>query len=461
MARRKADAEIDLQAAHELSAGLIEALKCPPEKEQVFLKDSHTRGLSVRATRSGRKAFVFESRINGRTYRVTLGEPGAKSIDDARLEAARLRVLASEGKDPRELERQRAEEAAKAQAAAEAEAAQQERRQVTVGEVWPRYVAEGKPKRRDAWKPRYVADMAKMVAPGGEPKKRGEGLIKPGHLAALMNKRLSEINEDVLAEWFKSESKRSKYQATRALMMFRGFLRWCSAQREYRGLVNRDAGKSAEIAELLPETKERTDALENAQVPAWWTSVSQLPNRVASAYLRALLLTGARREEMAALKWADVDFRWRKLTIADKVGDTRTIPLTNYMAALLEGLPKAKDGEGNLAPFVFASESKSGRIADVRASHERALREAGIKGLTLHGLRRSFSQLAEAGGAPDGAIRQVMGHTPRNVAAGYRLRTIDGLRTYIQAIETHILELAGVVTEAPIQEAKVALRVVA
>jgi hypothetical protein len=76
MARRKADAEIDLQAAYELSAGLIEALKCPPEKEQVFLKDSKTRGLFVRATRRGRKAFVFESRINSRTYRVTLGEPG-------------------------------------------------------------------------------------------------------------------------------------------------------------------------------------------------------------------------------------------------------------------------------------------------------------------------------------------------------------------------------------------------
>ena len=460
MARRKADAEVDLRVAHGLSTGLIEALKCPPEKEQVFLKDSLARGLYVRATRSGRKAFVFESRINSRTFRVTLGEPGAMSIADARIEAARLRVMVSKGKDPRAVERQKAAEAAKAQAAAEAAAALEESRQVTVGEVWQRYVAEGKPKRRDAWKPRYVADMARMTAPGGEQKKRGKGLTLPGHLTPLMSKRLSEINEDALAEWFKSESKRSKYQATRALMMFRGFLRWCSAQREYRGLVNRDAGKSAEIAELLPETKERTDALENAQVPAWWTAVEQLPNRAASAYLRALLLTGARREEMAELKWADVDFRWRKLTIADKVHTSRTIPLSDFMGAMLMGLPRAKDASGNPIPYVFASESKSGRIADVRASHERALREAGIKGLTLHGLRRSFSQLAEDGGAPDGAIRQVMGHTPRNVAAGYRLRTIDGLRTYIQAIENHILELAGVVTEAPIQETKAALRVV-
>jgi hypothetical protein len=31
---------------------------------------------------------------------------------------------------------------------------------------------------------------------------------------------------------------------------------------------------------------------------------------------------------MGGLKWQDVDFQWRKLTIADKVEDTRTIPLT-------------------------------------------------------------------------------------------------------------------------------------
>jgi integrase len=48
-----------------------------------------------------------------------------------------------------------------------------------------------------------------------------------------------------------------------------------------------------------------------------WCGATEQPHR--SAYLRALLLTGARREELAALTWANVDFQWRKLTIADKV----------------------------------------------------------------------------------------------------------------------------------------------
>lgn len=119
---------------------------------------------------------------------------------------------------------------------------------------------------------------------------------------------LATVNEDVLAAWFEQESRRSKHQATRALMMFRGFLRWCAGRKEYKHLTDRDAGKAPAIVEALPRNIRRTDALEAAQVPGWWAGVEQLPNRTASAYLRALLLTGARREEMAALRWEDVDF---------------------------------------------------------------------------------------------------------------------------------------------------------
>jgi integrase len=122
---------------------------------------------------------------------------------------------------------------------------------------------------------------------------------------------------------------------------------------------------------------------------------------------------------MAALKWDDVDFRWRKLTLADKVDATRTIPLTPYLAQLLASLPRAKQEDGTLSPVVSASTGKAGRIADTRASHTKALLSAGIEGLTIHGLRRSFSLLGEAAGAPAGAIAQVMGHKPSATAEGY------------------------------------------
>jgi len=225
-------------------------------------------------------------------------------------------------------------------------------------------------------------------------------------------------------------------------MMFRGFLRWCSAQPKYRSLVDREAGKAPAIVESLPRNARRTDALEAAQVTSWWREVEQLPNQTASAYLRTLLLTGARREEVAALTWKQVDFRWSKLTLADKVEDKRVIPLTPYLAQLLMRLPRA-------GSYVFASTGKTGRITDARASHAQALRSAGIEHLTFHGLRRSFSLLGEAAGAPAGAIAQIMGHKPSATAEGYRPRSIDALRPFAQRIESYILGLANVQFEAP------------
>ena len=56
---------------------------------------------------------------------------------------------------------------------------------------------------------------------------------------------------------------------------------------------------------------------------------------------------------------------------------TRTIPLTPYLAQLLASLPRAKQEDGTLSPFVFASTGKVGRIADTRASHTKALLSAG------------------------------------------------------------------------------------
>lgn len=431
MARPKKADTPDTTQAIELTAGAIERLTCRTDvKAQAFLRDTKAPGLRVRVTNTGAKSYVFERKLQRQTIRRTIGDVRTWSIEEARAEARRLAVVLDNGQDPREIERQQQADREAAKAAKQAQV-------LTVGELWPLYLEQGRPKRKDNWKPGYRADLEAMASPGGIEKKRGQGVTRPGPLHPLMALALANVNEDTLKIWFDREAVAGRHQATRALMMFRGFLRWCCTRPEYRNLTDREAAKAAAIVENLPSTKRRTDALEAAQVPGWWLGVEQLGNRTASAYLRALLLTGARREEMAALKWQDVDFQWRKLTIADKVENTRTIPLSPYLAQLLATLPR-------VGPYVFASTGKAGRITDTRASHAKALQSAGIEHLTLHGLRRSFSLLGEAAGAPAGAIAQVMGHKPSATAEGYRPRSVDALRPFLEQIEAHILGLAGV-----------------
>lgn len=418
-----------------LTVGRVESFSCPAGTAQAFLRDTKAPNLAVRATPSGAKSYVFEAKLKGSTIRLVIGDVKAWSIDKARGAAGEFRVLVDRGLDPRAVERDKA-----------AEQHRESERATTVADVWPVYMQHGKPRRKDAWKPRYVLDLQRAASLGGEPKRRGAGTMKPGHLAPLMPLRLVDIDRDTVREWYAVEKLRAPVQAARAVAMFAGFVTWCATRREYRDLIrDKDCARASGLADMLPPVKRRTDAVELGQLRAWFKATNELANPQARAYLQGLVLTGARREELAALKWSDVDLRWHKLTIADKVDSTRTIPLTPYLAEVLAALPREKLPNGRPNPYVFASPlSKSGRIAEPRAPHAEVLEAAGIEHVTIHGLRRTFSLLGEAAGAPAGAIAQVMGHRPSAVAEGYRPRSLDALRPYLEQIENFILDKAEI-----------------
>ena len=118
MARPKNNAAPDLSVPVDLTAGVIERLLCPPEKQQAFLRDTRAPGLKVRVTKAGSKAFVFEAKLNRRTIRHTIGDVRTWTIEQARAEARRFAVSLDQHIDPRAQER--------AQATAEAAAAAEE-----------------------------------------------------------------------------------------------------------------------------------------------------------------------------------------------------------------------------------------------------------------------------------------------------------------------------------------------
>ena len=78
--------------------------------------------------------------------------------------------------------------------------------------------------------------------------------------------------------------------------MFSGFLGWCATKKELRAFVHRDAARASELGDVLPGATKRRDAIEIAQLPAWFAGCDKLANPTAAAYLKGLVLTGARRE---------------------------------------------------------------------------------------------------------------------------------------------------------------------
>lgn len=462
MARRSKDAPIDLASAHDFSAGLIDALKCPQGKAQAFLRDTKAPGLRVRVTAAGAKAYVFEGKLRGHTIRRTIGDVRSWQIDRARAEANRLRVALDAGEDPRETARARL-------ATAEADRMAKVRAGVTVSEAWSVYVAERKPR----WGDLTQRDHERLAQPGGKESKRGtrgRGVTSPGPLHAFMDMPLRELDSPAIDRWADQEGQTRPATARLAWRLLRGFLNWCIEHPDFAALLGgKNPANSKKARESLGAPATKRDVLQREQLAAWFEAVRQISNPTIATAVQVMLLTGARPGEVLSLRWNDIDFKWHSISIHDKVEGERLIPATPYVCHLLNGLQRANDWVFASARFELGRSGKpsqwvnmsaSGRISEPNTPHTRACIAAGIPGLTLHGLRRSFASLTEWLEIPAGVVAQIMGHKPSATAEKhYKVRPLDLLRQHHEKIEGWMLKTAGI-QFVPKAEEKPALQLV-
>lgn len=443
------------------TAARVDAHQCPKGKVQAFLWDAVSPGLGLRATASGAKSYIFQGKIHGQTVRLTIGDPRSWTISKAQEEARRLQTLIDAGRDPREVK-------AEQRASHEARRAATARASVTVAEAWDDYLGHLRtkisPKTKKPRSASYINDHIKLAAPGGTPARRGSKLTERGPLFPLMALKLSGLTAKTVSAWLEPEVTSRPTSAAYAFRMLKAFVRWCEGQDKYTGIIPADCCTSPKVTGALPSSNTKDgDSLQREQLSAWFKAVRNLQNPVQSAYLQGLLITGARREELAKLRWVDVDFQWRSLRISDKVETEagRVIPLTPYLASLLLDLKnhnetpprirrlrqlEQRDEEWAPSPWVFSSlNAMDGRIAEPRYAHNQAIAAAGLPHVTLHGLRRSFGTLSEWCEVPVGVVAQIQGHKPSALAEKhYRRRPLDMLRMWHDKIEAWMLQQAGV-----------------
>ena len=434
------------------TAEIIATYQCKTGKSQSIYWDAKTTGLGLRVTSSGARSYIFETSLNGRTIRITIGNLSIYSISKARDEAISLKAMTNKGIDPRIV---KAEQIASDKAKAKAQkdqatmtALQSKMESVKVSEAWIAYVKERSASKVDGkleWGARHKEHLASFVQVGGVQRKRGgrpnqPNITREGILYPLMNKRLIDLDSKAVESWLDKEVVKAPTSTAKAFSALRAFLTWCSKNDEYSAAVHTNACQADNVKKKVPPSRTKeNDSLRRAQIKPWFEAVQKIGNPIISAYLQGLLLTGARRNELAGLRWKDVDFKWKSITIRDKVEGERTIPLTPYMEHLISPLARRND-------FVFSSlTSKSKRIEEPRNPHKKALTIAGLPNLSLHGLRRSFGTLAEWVEVPAGVVAQIMGHKPSAIAEKHYIqRELDLLHLWHVRIETWILEQAGI-----------------
>lgn len=272
----------------------ISSLRAEPGKSQTIYLDAKTPNLGLRVTQTGNRAFIFETWFNGKTLRMTIGGVNSWSIAQAQAEARRLKVLTDQGVDPRE---QREELKARALA--------NQLKGVSALDIWDEYLNA----KSSMWGARHYQDHVDMVRRGGQVITRGRksgssSLKAPGILRELLSKPLPKISRDLVVAWLNVESVKRPARARIALSALKAFLTWTGDQSKYKCLV--DTTACDRLARSLPAKKAKNDCLQVEQLTLWFGAVKKIANPVLSAYLQILLITGARRNELATLKWYDL-----------------------------------------------------------------------------------------------------------------------------------------------------------
>jgi integrase len=173
------------------------------------------------------------------------------------------------------------------------------------------------------------------------------------------------------------------------------------------------------------ETK-RTRYLSGAELTRLSAALVELPDQGAANAVRLLLLTGARRGELLAAKWTDIDLAagfWNKPAASTKTKSLHSVPLSQPACRLLAKMRATAKSE-----WLFPALSGDGHRGHINAAWETLRTAAALPGARLHDVRHTFATILASSGLSLPVIGKLLGHTTPVTTARYAHLTDDPLR---------------------------------
>jgi integrase len=395
-----------------LTKGYVDKVKPGPKDELHW--DTEVKGFGLRVATGGKVSFIVQGRVNGseREARLTIGTYGVFTPDQAR-DVAREHLRSMRlGIDPRDVKRQ--DEAAK----------------VTLRQVADAYFRRGLLK--DSTKTEMERHVAKVFENWcGKP----IASITP----ADCRKRYEELANKGLRGRGPAPT-----QAAIAMVTLRTLINF--AINEYKQLDGKPIIEHNPVAILrkdLRPSPPRTRHVDRRMIGKFWNLLNDAriapKNKDALAgidLVMFLMLTGARRNEGAALTWDRINIDENDPTncwwhIPDpKNRNPVWLPLSSQAVAVIKSRKPVADN-----PYVFASRSKQGHIKDTRAPLEQLSKKIGMDRLSAHDLRRTFVTTGVKGCRLDLAKLELLtNHVPQGITARHYLATSD-LRDFYEEVQ--------------------------
>lgn len=355
-------------------------MSIPEKGKREYYYDTKTQGLSLCVTSSKKKTFFIYRKIEGRPERIKLERYPGMSIEQARGRASEVNASISKGGNPAQIRRSGREE-------------------ITLGELFDSYLTLHAKKHKISWLEdekqfnRYLSDWRK--------------------------RKLSSIRKiDIHKLHQKVGSANGKYAANRLLALLSALFN----QAAELDLWDKKENPAANVQKFEEKSRERF--LQADELPRFFSALAEEENESARDYILLSLLTGARKSNVLAMRWDQINLEVGLWVIPKtKNGDPHTIPVVSQALEILKNRHANKMSE-----WVFPGNGKSGHLEDPKKAWQRILKRAEINNLRIHDLRRSLGSWQASTGASLAIIGKTLAHRNVSTTAIYARLNIDPVR---------------------------------
>jgi len=390
----------------------IRAIKSPPAPQQIDYYDASLPGFGLRASYSGRKAWIVLYRCGGVKGRLTIGRADLMPLVEARELARAALKDAEAGKNP-------------------AARKKEERGAVTFKGLVDRYIAEyAKPNKR-SWK-------------------KDRRLLTQNMVPELGRKKAHAITRaELRAELNKIKARPAPIEANRTFEVVRKLYNWAIDEEI---LIASPADKLAKPAD--EPRRERTLTADELQT--FWQALAPA-SPIVRGVLRMMLLGMQRRNEVTHMRWPDLDRRENWWNIPAEFTKTKRpyrVALTVPMLAIIAEMEKLKLD----LTWVFPRVAGGGPAPETNITRpfRKIIKAAGLAHFMPHDLLHTATSHATAIGISEFDVGKVRHHTFRDSKTStgrYNHYAYD--REKRQALEAWAARLEEIITGRKADDGKV------
>ncbi|HMW64489.1 MAG TPA: tyrosine-type recombinase/integrase [Accumulibacter sp.] len=387
----------------------LQGLALPPAGKRLTIYDTKVSKLALRVTSTGTKTFYVVKRAGTEMAWVKLGTFPELTVEKAQAEAERILGEFASGANP-------------------AEARRAFKAEPTLTEFFAEYGTRHGTKKR-SWR---------------DDQQRFRDYLQK----SLGDKKLTTITRADVARVVSDAERAGKAAATvrqiRALAsgLFAKAIEW--------GHLDSNPAQGVKVTGRVV-TRDRF--LQPDELPRFFAALAEEPSIAMRDFILLALLTGARRANVCAMHWREIDLaagNWR-LPVT-KNGTPQTVTLCPEAVEILKARQEATAGG-----FVFPGSGATGHMVEPKKGVVRVMERAGIPygrneadGVTLHDLRRTLGSWQARTGASLAIIGKSLNHKSQQATAIYARLDLDPVRASVNTATAAMLEAGGLKSSAEV-----------